>query len=81
MNLAGFAIHGNPGGNFEHLIRQEKERFGYPIDQYRRVVFNDHDEIKDFFKEEKKERDGAVSNQRVKAAMSGFAANGARHGA
>jgi replicative DNA helicase len=79
MNLAGFAINGNPGGNFSHLIRQEKEKFGYPIDQYRRVVFNDHDEIKDFFKIDKKEIENGVNGQRVNAAMKGF--SGARHGA
>jgi len=51
MNIAGFAINGNPGGNFSHLIRKETDAFGYPTDQHCRVVFNDHSEIKDVLKE------------------------------
>ena len=51
MNIAGFAINGNPGGNFTHLTRSVTDTFGYPTDQHSRVVFNDHSEIKEVLKE------------------------------
>lgn len=51
MNIAGFAINGNPGGDFSHLLKSATDSFGYPVDKQSRVIFNDHSEIKSVLKE------------------------------
>lgn len=68
MNIAGFAINGNPGGNFSHLLKKVTDESGYPTDKFQRVVFNDHSEIKHVLKEVSRQ---SVGEQKLEGSQKG----------
>jgi len=78
MNIAGFAINGNPGGNFSHLLKKVTDDCGYPTDKFQRVVFNDHSEIRSVLKEVSKQSVGEsrIGDQKQNAVAAAF--NGSR---